>query len=167
MSWLDLGWLKTSDGWEFHPWGPFNRAYLLSDGEAAAFRRRVRTVRGLVLLGVIAAVALSLWAKAWLPLVGFALVGTALEAIGMWVLVKSLPRSEKALGFDAGIVYLARWFGPKLTRVAKVLTILLLALAAYLLWLAPQIIESYLLLGLFVGLLYVLHYLEAVQQTKE
>jgi hypothetical protein len=120
-----------------------------------------------VLAGLIAAVALSVWAASWLPLVVFAVVGSGLEAVGIWILVKKLPRSERALGFDGGVAYLARWFGPKLTQVAKVLTILLLGLSIYLLWLTPRNLASYLLLSVFVGILYVLHYLEAVQQSKE
>lgn len=166
MHWLDLGWIHRETGWDFYPWGPFSRPYLLGESEATALRARVRQVRGLVALGFVAVGVVAMLARAWWPLVGYGIVGTSLEAIGMWALVRGLPRGATPLGWEAGLAYLARWFGPKLTRVVKWLTVGIVAMAGYLLWLAPRSGAPYLLLGLFVGVLYVLHYLEAAQRGE-
>ena len=164
MHWFDLGWLRRGDGWEFYPWGPFSRPYLLGEREAEGLKVRVRRVRLLVVLGLVAAAAVSGMAASWWPLAGYGLVGTALEAIGIWNLVRGLARGNRALGWEAGWVYLARWFGPKLTRLVKWLATGMVALSLYLVWLAPRSGSSYLLVGLFVGVLYLMHYLEAMQR---
>ena len=166
MHWLDLGWLKREGGWEFHPWGFLSRGYLLGEGEAKALRPRVRRIRGMVVAGVLACAILSAWRETYGPLVALLLFGTCLEAFGIWTLVKGLPRTEQALGWEAGLVYLARWVGPKLLTVARVLTVLLVAAALYLVWQTPGEWTGYLFLGFFVAVLYLLHYLEAVQQSK-
>lgn len=160
MNWLDLGWLKREEAWEFHPWGPFTRGYLVPGDEMIAVRRGIRSIRLCVALFAIFVLGACLHFRApWVPA---ALLGVMAEAVSTWWMVRRFPRSP-ALGWEAGALYLAKWLGPKLLTVARWLAFFLLAFAIFFLILAPQQPLSYLLVGFFVGVLFVLFYLEQVQ----
>jgi hypothetical protein len=172
MNWLDLGWLKTESGWEFHPWGPFTRGYLLGEGEGLTLRRRVRRLRAYLVALVFAGLASLLFCPlsqyemvVWGTAAGLFLGGA--EAIGIWALTKGLPRTHKPMGFQKGSLYLSKWAGPKLGSAARILCLLLVMLSAYGVWIKPWAFKSYLVLGFFLLVSGALHYINAVHYKNK
>lgn len=165
MNWLDLGWLRKGDAWEFHPWGPLARGYLMNEGQALPLRSQTRLVRAVVLGGVLLGFGLKLALNSWWPALFVFSLCIALEVVGLWLLVRRFQRSVEPLGWESGSFYLAQWFGPKLLTVARILVVGLVALSLFVVWNLPTAWVSYLLLGFFVGVQYFLVYLEQVQRN--
>jgi len=165
VSWLDLGWLRKREAWEFHPWGPFARGYVVSQDQAQQLRGRTRLVRAVALAGVLPGFGLKLALTSWWPALIVFFLCVALEVVGLWLLLRRFQRSMEPLGWESGLVYLAQWFGPKLLTVARILVMGLVALSLFVVWNLPTAWASYLLLGFFVGVQYLLVYLEQVQRN--
>jgi hypothetical protein len=166
VSWLDLGWLKRGESWEFYPWGPFSRGYCVDPNLMPIARRRIRRVRGGVLLLAGLALALRYGFGSWL--LTFLLLGAAalMEGLLTWRVIRSCPRTDRGLGGSAGLLYLVQWLRPKVLTVARILVILLLGFSIWLIWREPGSWESYLLAGFFMVVLWVLFYLEQVQDQR-
>ncbi len=162
MNWLDLGWLKRESGWELHPWGPLSRGYQVSESQFVALRNRIRWIRGSLLLLVSVPFLLSgAWQNpfAWLSVA--ALAGF-LEVLGIHTLCGSLERTAP-LGWEKGMLYLAKWFGPKILLLCRNLTLGLLGLSLVLIFWNASSWQPYLLTAFFTGVLFLLNYLQQVQ----
>lgn len=167
MNWLDLGWLKRGSDWrEFHPWGPFNRGYLLPETMASDVRNKVRWIRALMVVAAVAASAAALALKAWWPVVVAGLVGGGAEWLFTWLVVRRLSRTESSMGLSNGLVYLARWSGPKLLTLARMAAWVLVLIAILIVWREQAAGSLYLLVAAFVAVQFLLNYLEQVQRFK-
>jgi hypothetical protein len=62
------------------------------------------------------------------------------------------------------LVYLAKWLGPKLLTLARIASVVLVALSLVLLVRDPSRPEAYLLVGAFVAVQFLLNYLEQVER---
>lgn len=164
MNWLDLGWLSRGDAWEFHPWGPLARGYLLRDEAARSAMVKTRWIRAGVLVAVLLLAALRIKIGSWWPVLALAVVGTGVEALVTWWVLRGSERTDQPLGWDAGMLYLAKWLGPKLLTVARMLVLGLVALSLVGLWRQPTALLSYLLLAFFLGVQFLLLYLEQVER---
>jgi len=164
MNWLDLGWLKRGEDWEFHPWGPTVTGYKVPAGQFGEVRARTRWIRFGVLLVVLGLLAVRWWLGSWTPVLGLAVLFTGAEASVTWWATRGLARTEQPLGWDNGITYLAQWLGPKLLLVARILVMGLVALSLVGLWRQPAAPLSYLLVGFFLGVQFLLLYLEQVER---
>ena len=164
MNWLDLGWMTRGDAWEFHPWGPLARGYRLPESAALPAMRKTRWIRAGVLVAVFFLAALRMKIGSWWPVLGLALVGTGVEALVTWWVLKGAERTDQPLGWDAGMLYLAKWLGPKLLTVARILVLGLVALSLVGLWRQSTAPLSYLLVGFFLGVQFLLLYLEQVER---
>jgi hypothetical protein len=167
MNWLDLGWIKRGEAWELHPWGPTVKGYNVPAEKVAAVRMRTRMIRAGVLVFVFGLVGARFWLGSWLPVLAMAALGTMIEAAATWWATRGLPRTDRPLGWDNGILYLAKWIGPKLLLVARFLVLGLVALSLVLLWQQPTSLLPYLLVGIFLGVQFLLLYLEQVGRGSD
>lgn len=164
MSWLDLGWLRRGSAWEFHAWGPFLRGYLLSEIEADWARPRVRLVRAAMVLVALAAVLPWVLYRLWWPALVIGLVGGSFEAAMTWWVVRRYRRTESVLGWENGLVYLAKWACPKLLTLARIASVGLVGLGVWLVVMQPTRLGAYLLVGAFVAVQFFLNYLKQVSE---
>jgi hypothetical protein len=167
MNWLDLGWMKRDEAWELHPWGPTVKGYTVPAEKVALVRTRTRMIRAGVLVFVFGLVGARFWLGSWLPVLAMAAVGTLIEAAATWWATQGLPRTERPLGWDNGIFYLAKWVGHKLLLVARLLVLGLVALSLVLLWQQPTSLLPYILVGIFLGVQFLLLYLEQVGRGSD
>lgn len=165
MNWLDLGWMKKEEQWEFHPWGPLLRGYAIPNDQYPALRFRIRWVRSsLLALALVPFLFQNVWTNFW----AWVLVASFAGLLEMWavqILCRKYPRAI-SLGWDKGMLYLAMWFGPKVLVVCRILTVGLLAIAIALLISDPKSLRAYLLTGAFCGVLFFLNYLQQVQRGR-
>lgn len=165
MNWLDLGWLKRGDAWEFHAWGPFIRGYLLSESETDWARPRVRLVRAMMVALAVVAVVPWVAYRLWWPAVVIAIVGGSFEAALTWWVVKRYRRTELSLGWENGLVYLAKWAAPKLLTLARMASVVLVGVSVWLVIREPKRLGAYLLVGAFVAVQFFLNYLKQVERS--
>jgi len=165
VSWLDLGWLRRGDAWEFHAWGPFLRGYLLSESEAEWARPRVRLVRAAMVVAGLGALVPWVAYRLWWPAVVIAVFGGSLEAFLTWWVVRRYSRTESTLGWENGLVYLAKWACPKLLTLARIASVVLVGVSVWLVIQQPNRLGAYLLVGAFVAVQFLLNYLEQVSRS--
>lgn len=165
MSWLDLGWLRRGDAWEFHAWGPFLRGYLLDENQVAWAQPRVRLVRALMVVASVGAVVPWVVYRLWWPAVVVAGVGGSFEFVMTWWVVKRYQRTESVLGWENGLVYLAKWACPKLLTLARIVSVGLVGVGVWLVMLQPNRLGTYLLVGVFVAVQFFLNYLKQVSDS--
>lgn len=165
MSWLDFGWLRNGDHWEYHPWGPWTPGYRVSSVLQPEVARKIRWMRmGILLLAALAAVGSAMVGN-WWPMAGVTALGSIIEIGFTCYATKGLPRTDRPLGTERGMLYLAQWLGPKCLWLARGVTVLLLAMTVILLWWEPRLWSGYVLLVVFVGLLFVLSYMDLLQRS--
>lgn len=162
MNWLDLGWIRRQNLWEFHPWGPLLRGYEVSEEQFVILRRKVRWVRGSLLLLVVVPFLLpGAWTNPWV----WVMVASAAGLLEMWAVAMLFGKLKRLgpLGWESGTLYLAKWLSPKLLTISRILVVGLLALSIAALVMAPTSPRAYLLTGFFCGVLFLLNYLQQVQ----
>jgi hypothetical protein len=106
------------------------------------------------------------WAayRLWWPAVVIALVGGSFEAILTWWVVRRYQRTESVLGWENGLVYLAKWACPKLLTLARIASVLLVGISVWLVIHQPKRLGAYLLVAGFVAVQYFLNYLKQVER---
>lgn len=165
MSWFDLGLVQQNQRLEIHPWGPLARGYVIPAEELPKIRGRNRLLKGTAMcLGL----GLGLWViftKSILAL-DLLIFGAFLEVALTWFLVRNLPRTEKALGWDAGLLHLVKLVNPKLMIATHWILKLLLVGSILLVIRMPRMVEGYMLLVSLVGLQFAVVYLEHLQRSN-
>lgn len=127
-------------------------------------RPRVRAVR--VLMVAVALAAMVPWVvyRLWWPALVIAIVGGGFEAALTWWVVNRYRRTESVLGWENGLVYLAKWACPKLLTLARIASVGLVGLGVWLVVQQPARPGAYLLVGLFVAVQFFLNYLKQVSE---
>lgn len=166
MSWFDLGLVQQNQRLEIHPWGPLARGYVIPVEELPKVRRRNRIVKGAALVFGLGLGFWVIWSKSILAL-EFLILAAISEVLLTWFLVRKLPRTEKALGWDAGLLHLVKLIHPKLMIAVHWALKLLLVVSIFLVIRMPHMIEGYFLLVSLVGLQFAVVYLEHLQRSNK
>lgn len=156
----DLGWVSRGSDWENHPWGPLVRGYRVPAERYLLLRRRLRTLRLSLFLLCLAFFGLALHWNSYVPILVLLLLGSALE---LWVtreIFRNCERTAAPMGWKAGLWYLSLFCLPHIMRASRWVNMLLMGLALYLIWEMPRDANSYLLLAIFVGIQFLLYYLQ-------
>ena len=156
----DLGWLSKGKDWENHPWGSLARGYQIPAERYLPVRNRLRMLRLSLLLLCLAFFGIALLLKSFVPILVLLFFGCGLEFWATHRIFREFERTPKPMGLKAGLWYLSRFSLPYLMRACRYLNVLLMGLAFYLLWSLPRNMNSYLLVGIFVGVQFLLYYLE-------
>jgi hypothetical protein len=125
---------------------------------------RVRLVRALMVVMAVGAVVPWVAYRLWWPALVIAVVGGSFEAFMTWWVVGRYRRTESTLGWENGLVYLAKWGCPKLLTLARIASVVLVGLGVWLVVQQPARLGAYLLVGLFVAVQFFLNYLKQVSE---